>query len=155
MASCIFVFNSHLRQGFDTPSHLLLILFVIVTSPLPLAAVLCLVQDAPLLVLAVPAGAARAAAAPPLPAGGVAQDTLVADEEAGMPVAEELVPAVGPVVADELIVATAGEPVEITFTVLVLVGVVAFVEVVVVEVDVQAALANDVLLFMLALNFIV
>lgn len=140
------------RQGFDIPSYLLLIIIVTVTSPLPLTAVFSLVQDAPLLVLAVPAGAARAAAAPPLPAGGVAQDAVVVDVEAGMPVAVELVPAVGPVVADELVVAAAGEPVEVAHAVLVLVGVVAFVEVVVVEVDGQAALGDDALLFMLALN---
>ena len=134
-------------QGFDIPSYLLLILLILsVTSPLPRAAVLCLVQDAPLLLLAVPAGAARAAAAPPLPAGGVAQDAVVVDEEAGVPVAVEPVPAVGPVVADELVVAAAGEPVEVALAVLVLFGVVAFVKVVVKEVDGQAALGDDALL---------
>ena len=133
--------------GFRHPSYLLLILLILsVTSPLPRAAVLCLVQDAPLLLLAVPAGAARAAAAPPLPAGGVAQDAVVVDEEAGIPVAVEPVPAVGPVVADELVVAAAGEPVEVALAVLVLFGVVAFVKVVVEEVDGQAALGDDALL---------
>ena len=137
------------QAGFRHPSYLLLILLillVIVTSPLPLAAVSCLVQDAPLLSLAVPAGAARAAAAPRLPAGGVAQDAVVVDEEVGMPVAVVLVPAVGPVVADELVFAAAGEPVQVTLAVLVLFSVVAFVLVVIVEVDGQAALGDDALL---------
>ena len=145
----IYVYKSQMPlAGFRHPivSRLLLILLVIVTSPLPLAAVSCLVQDAPLLSLAVPAGAARAAAAPRLPAGGVAQDAVVVDEEVGMPVAVVLVPAVGPVVADELVFATAGEPVEVTLAVLVLFGVVAFVKVVVEEVDGQAALGDDALL---------
>ena len=71
---------------------------------------------------------------------------MVVDEEAGIPVAVEPVPAVGPVVADELVVAAAGEPVEVALAVLFLVGIVAFVEVVVVEVDGQAALGDDALL---------
>jgi len=71
---------------------------------------------------------------------------VVVDEEAGVPVAVEPVPAVGPVVADELVVAAAGEPVEVALAVLVLFGVVAFVKVVVEEVDGQAALGDDALL---------
>lgn len=125
---------------------LLLIAAVTVASPLSLAAVLGLVQDAPFLVLAVSAGTARAAAAPPLPAGGVAKDAVVVDVEVRVPVAVELVPTVGPVVADELVVAAAGEAVEVALAELVLVGVVAFVDVVVVEVDGQTTLVDDALL---------
>ena len=105
-----------------------------------------LVQDAPLLVLAVPAGTARAAATPSLPAGGVAKDAVVVDVEVRMPVAVELVPTVGPVVADQFVVAAAGEAVEVALAKLVLLVVVAFIEVVVVKVNGQAALGDDALL---------
>ena len=131
---------------FDSSS--LLITAVTVAAPLSLAAVLGLVQDAPLLVLAVPAGTARAAATPSLPAGGVAKDAVVVDVEVRMPVAVELVPTVGPVVADQFVVAAAGEAVEVALAELVFVGVVAFVEVVVVEVNGQTALVDDALLWM-------
>lgn len=96
--------------------------------------------------LAVPAGTARAAATPTLPAGGVAKDAVVVDVEVRVPVAVELVPTVGPVVADQFVVAAAGEAVEVALAELVLVGVEAFVEVVVVEVDGQTALVDDALL---------
>ena len=85
--------------------------------------------------LAVPAGTARAAAAPSLPAGGVAKDAVVVDVEVRVPVAVELISTVGPVVADQFVVAAAGEPVEVALAELALVVVVAFVEVVVVEVN--------------------
>ena len=137
---------SQSQQYVSAHLSLLLITAITVAAPLSLAAVIGLVQDAPLLVLAVPAGSARAATTPSLPAGGVAKDAVVVDVEVRMPVAVELVPTVGPVVADQFVVAAAGEAVEVALAELVLLLVVAFVVVVVVEVNGQTALVDDALL---------
>ena len=134
---------------YRTPSVVTLLLVncvFVAWSPLSLAAVLGLVQDATPFVLAVPTGTARAAAAPSRPASGVAKDAVVVDVEVGMPVLVELVPAVGPVVADELIFVALGEPLEVALAELVLLGVVADFFVIIEEVNGQAALFDDALL---------
>ena len=111
------------------------LIIIITLTPLPLAAVEAFIQNAPLLMLAVPSGTARAASAPSLPTCRVAQDAVVVDEKPRMPVIVELIAAVGAVVAYQLVVAAFGEPIEVALFVLAVFFVVALVDVVVEKVD--------------------
>mmetsp|Transcript_4366 Transcript_4366/g.8517 ORF Transcript_4366/g.8517 Transcript_4366/m.8517 type:complete len:151 (+) Transcript_4366:122-574(+) len=118
----------------DTDPSTIIINLIGIAAPLSLAAVLALIQNAPLLVLAIPAGTARAASSPSLPTCRIAHYAIVVDVETGMPVVVELIPPIGAVVTYQLVAAALGESGQIALLVLVGFLVVAFVHIVVVEI---------------------
>ena len=87
-------------------------LFLTVT-PFSLTAVRQLINDASILVLAISTGSTRAASSPPRPASRIAKDTLVTDVKFGVVILVKVVAAVGTVKANELVVVTLWEPINV------------------------------------------